>query len=186
VTGVYSSATREEGGEDAPLVEGQQEEARRVVAFLKRRGFSENAQIWSSPLQRAQETALLISREGKWSDLRILPQLRESGAGTQEGQPVPKGEESLSTAEVWTLHSEHAHQVGGGESFEDVKQRMTEAFRTILEQTPPGRDTILVTHGTPSRALIQALVSGIDVCLPTWGVAAFTSEPIPSNLTKEW
>lgn len=183
MTGLYSSATREEGGEDAPLIPGQQEEARRVVAFLRRRGFSENVHIWSSPLQRAQETALLISQEGKWSDARILPELRESLAGMQEGYPVPTVEASLSTGELWMLHTQHAHQRGGGESFEDVKQRMTEAFRSILEQTPTGHDTLLVTHGTPSRALIQVMLSEVDVCLPNWGIAAFTSEPPPSHLT---
>ena len=161
----YSWKTKEEGGADHYLIPGQEEKACGVAQQLISQGF-DSAPIWCSPLQRTKDTVALLQQAGLKGRVTYHWDLREVKAGDLEGHSVPNTD-GLTTEETWMAHVNHSHVQGGGESFYDVMGRM----RTIAEQLLNQKleKVIVVTHGTPSRALILHL-TGENVCLDQWGV----------------
>jgi broad specificity phosphatase PhoE len=162
---VYSGKTQAEGGADLPLIPGQEKEAQEVAQLLIQNGF-EKAPIWCSPLRRTQDTARLLKEQGLKGEIHIKSNLRENNAGQLEGKSVANTE-GLSMPDAWTAHMKHTHE-NGGESFEDVTNRMREIVEQLLNSN---EKIVVVTHGTPSRALILLLTNGkTDICLDQWGV----------------
>jgi len=113
--------------------------------------------LWSSDLMRALQTAEIISvalRPNGWSaSVRNEPGLREQALGRLEGertsslreQPVPEGE--------------HISEIrwGGGESMEDVFERVGEWFAPALIEQP--EHLVIVSHEHTIRASLAWLRS---------------------------
>ncbi len=113
-----------------PLSELGRAQARSLLASLQGRRI---LSVWSSPLERARETAEILAA-GFGLEPQIADGLREPDCGIAEGRSDP---------EAWDLHAglEAAwkagaldHRIPGGESFLDVRDR----FVPFIER--PGRE----------------------------------------------
>ncbi len=111
--------------------------------------------LYSSDLTRAMETAGAISRFHPLT-LQIDPRLREINMGVWENEPwgnVARSDPEQmanfsSTPEKW--------HVEGGEAFEQLRQRMTEAILDIAAKND-GKTVTVVSHGMAIRTLLCSI-----------------------------
>ncbi len=112
------------------------------------------AAVYSSPLQRAYDTALQIAARHKL-EVQPVDDLRECNFGTWEG---------LSRAEVLARSLEDAQHLHaweqdmtivppGGESFEAMRERAC-ALVEQLARAHPDRSIVLVSHVGPIKVLL--------------------------------
>jgi probable phosphoglycerate mutase len=114
------------------------------------------AAVYSSPRQRAHQTALPIAASHQL-DVRVLDDLRESDFGTWEG---------LSRVEVMTRSSQDAEHLltwehdsslapPDGESLEAMYRRVNAAIISLAEMHPD-QTLVLVSHVGPIKAVLCA------------------------------
>jgi probable phosphoglycerate mutase len=133
----------------------QAEAAARRIARLKR-----VAAIYSSPLERARETALAIARACRMP-VRIDRGLLECDFGEWTGQRLDR----LSKRPEWDVVQRHpsAFRFPGGESFVDLQARITGALARLVAQHP-GRIVVAVSHADPIKAAVaHALGMPLDL-----------------------
>lgn len=130
-----------------PLTELGCVQARTAAEMLISRGV-EGADVWSSDLLRASQTAMIIA-ERLGGGVRYDERLREQHYGVLQGrlvadlhpEPTPEG---LDVTEVaW----------GGGESLEQVYQRA----RGFLLDLPDASEAVVVTHGDTLRVALTVI-----------------------------
>jgi broad specificity phosphatase PhoE len=100
--------------------------------------------VWSSPLERAQETAAIIA-EPHGLDVVTDERLIESGT-TLEGVGRRLRDLALSPRHWWSLRNPLTPS--WGESFEEIRQRMLAAVRAALAAAE-GAEVAVVSHQTP-------------------------------------
>jgi broad specificity phosphatase PhoE len=109
--------------------------------------------IWLvTPLTRTLRTAQAIFAAGyPEAPLTLEPGLIEQSFGTLQGTPGAQLAEKLRLPahEFWPIS--HAERPEGGESFEDVIQRVGEVIEGLTE-AHPGADIVAVCHGGVIRA----------------------------------
>ena len=140
-----------QGWSDSPLTE----KGRRQADLLARRsGELSPSSLWSSPLPRALNTARVIAGE-LGLEVRILDDLRELNCGRWEGMPFRRvREEDREHYERWKSDPDVA--CPGGESFNQVTERMERAVREISKDDPSS--PLIVSHGTAIRLITCSLV----------------------------
>lgn len=113
---------------DVHLNEKGQAQARRVAAGLA--GLQIKA-VYSSPLERAQETAEPIARV-QGVPVQIMPELLEIDFGEWEGQELAK----LKKGRHWKIvqGSPATFRFPGGESFAEAKARVAAGLLALSEQ----------------------------------------------------
>lgn len=116
------------------------------------------AAIYSSPLERAVDTAQVIAACQKL-DVQMREELGEVRAGEWTGKPIKELEET----ETWKQIQ--AHPVGtrlpGGESIDEVQTRMVAAIDAIVA-THPQQIVAVVSHADPLKAVIAHYL-GLDL-----------------------
>jgi alpha-ribazole phosphatase/probable phosphoglycerate mutase len=151
----WNAANRFQGHSDRPLTELGREQALALAGLVA--GQKVEA-IYSSPLERALETARIVAdRTGL--DVRTRDDLREVDTGSWSG---------LSRAEVKERFPEGFERwiSGGagwedGETYDEMAARVLAALREIAAAHPDGR-VLIVSHGGPIRA-IQAAANAMDI-----------------------
>jgi broad specificity phosphatase PhoE len=142
------------------IIQGQQpgqltETGRRQVRdlSLKLRKYGPFDQIISSDLERARETADLISKELPPCKIVQEEQLRERCYGQLEGKPVYQWKRLL----VKNKRDLRALRIPDGEPYEDFELRITDVYRRLIADKPD-QNTIVVTHaGVMQVILVQIL-----------------------------
>jgi phosphoserine phosphatase len=116
------------------------------------------ARVYTSPLQRASETAAIVA-ERLGLDVEAVEPLQEIDVGAWSG--LTRDEVASTFPDEYARWLERApHGFASGETYEELAARVVPAIRGIAERHPS--ETILVvTHGGPSRVL-QAHAAGID------------------------
>lgn len=149
------------GSTDTPLTNRGQQQAERVAGYLEGHASAATA-IYSSPLQRALDTARSIAR-ALCLDPVTHAGLREYDLGEWEGRSY----DSLYRDEkLWDHMKENPDFAPhGGESPREVTVRFTAALRAIA-QKHPGERIIVVAHG---GALSMALADLLDGDYRNWG-----------------
>ncbi|MDK2820513.1 MAG: hypothetical protein PWP31_478 [Clostridia bacterium] len=116
--------------------------------------------VFTSDLKRATETASIISKS-HGINVETLKDLREINFGAWEG---------LTYKEITTRYPKEWDEwrqdpgnvvIPGGESFNQVKERVLNSFNKIIEQEK-GRDLLIVGHGGCLRVLICSVL-GLDL-----------------------
>jgi broad specificity phosphatase PhoE len=151
----WNAANRFQGHSDRPLTELGRKQAHALADLV---ADEQVEAIYSSPLERALETARIVgARTGL--DVTTRDDLREVDTGSWSG---------LSRAEVKERFPEGFERwlSGGagwddGESYEQMAARVLAALREIAAAHPAGR-VLVVSHGGPIRA-IQATANGMDI-----------------------
>jgi broad specificity phosphatase PhoE len=130
---------------DLPLTEEGRQAARTAGQLLEtlRGPDAGPAAVWTSPRQRATETARLAGLE----PLEIRDDLVEWDYGAYEGRTTPEIREEVPDWTVWT------HPCPGGETGAEVAARLDRVLGDV-ERELPERDVVLVGHGHAGRVLI--------------------------------
>ena len=118
------------------------------------------AAIYSSPLERARETAMPIARAKKMP-IRIDRGLLECDFGEWTGERLDR----LSKRPEWDVVQRHpsAFRFPGGESFIELQARITGALARLVAQHP-GRIVVAVSHADPIKAAVaHALGMPLDL-----------------------
>lgn len=139
-----------QGRVDEPLNDDGILQAKAAAALLDSLDVSID-QVWSSPLGRAQDTALLIT--GEDVPLRTDDRLLEMDYGPYEGLDLASPPE-----EIITFFSDFAHQPApeGMELLSDVVQRLG-GFLEELREDPPEGNVLLSTHAIAMKGALEYL-----------------------------
>lgn len=132
------------GTHDALLTERGKEQARVLAQKIQESVFRFDS-VFSSPLQRALETAFIFHRVGGQPTPVVLDDLRERDVGVLTGKTIPQaetlyqGETLLVNDRVFFLHPPE------GETFTDLYHR-THTLLTSLKEEGDDKTMCLVTH----------------------------------------
>ena len=129
------------GATDYALTDQGRDEARSAGERLRRQVISA---IYTSPLQRAYDTACIVAEAHGGISVNVHDDLRERTLGVWEGQPISEFVRGVTPE--------------GGESIESFRSRIIGSLDTI--EAPPS--VLLVAHAGVYRVLREYLV-GADV-----------------------
>ena len=134
---------------------------RQATAAAKRLGVVPKiAAVYSSPLERARETALPIA-QARGLGVRIERGLLECDFGAWTGGSLRR----LGRKPEWSVVQRHpsGFRFPGGESFVEMQSRIADAVRRLVERHP-GRTIVAVSHADPIKAVL-AHVLGVPLDL---------------------
>ncbi|GIU84100.1 MAG: phosphoglycerate mutase [Acidimicrobiales bacterium] len=135
---------------------------RRQAADLARQAprlFGDVAACYSSPLERALETASPIA-SGLGLDVLVDDELAETDVGTWTGRTLASLRRSKAWAALCARPS--TFRFPGGESFADLYARVSRALNRLVEQHR-GETILVVSHADPIKvALLDALGLHLD------------------------
>jgi probable phosphoglycerate mutase len=135
------------------------------------------AAIYTSPLERAQETAAALA--GNRTPVFVAGDLNEVDFGEWAGLTF----DELNTREEWIAfnRSRSAASIPGGEWMVDVQSRACRAL-TQIHQSHPHDDIAIVSHADVLRALLAKLLG-----MPLDRIDQFTIDPASvSVLQPSW
>ena len=157
---VWNKDNRRQGHSDSPLTERGRLQALNNARRLRRqRTLKEGVSVYSSPLGRAKQTALIIVEAlGLSSDVIVYePELMESSFGIWEG--LTDEEIKMRYPDSWQARTTDRWYVPApsGESYADVEARVSAWYTRIsLPET-----TIVVCHGLTSR-VFRGIYAGLS------------------------
>lgn len=153
----WNGEGRLQGRLDIALSETGGEQARTLIPALD--SFSPSLVI-TSALRRTQETAAAMGQAVSRYDAR----LDEACLGSWEGKYSAQVREGA--PEDYLAWRAGLLRPPGGESFEELTERMVEGVHAAVQEAAAGghRCVLVVTHGGPVRALLQRVV-GLDPAL---------------------
>ena len=151
----WNRGRRWQGHADRPLTERGREQARALAVRL---AHIELDAVYSSDLQRAQETAAVVAASQEL-ELQVLPELREVDVGSWSGLTRSEAEERF--PEGFARWSSGFPGWEDGETYEAMTQRVLDAVQRIAAAHDGGR-VLVVSHGGPIRA-IHAAALELDV-----------------------
>jgi broad specificity phosphatase PhoE len=149
----WTREKRWQGHADPPLNERGREQAR---ALAEKLADVQLDAIYSSDLLRASQTATIVA-DGRAIDVRLDPELRENDFGDWTGLTRDEVERRFPGGSL--LRRSGRKGWGGGESYEEMADRIIRAVDRIAA-THPGERVLVVTHNGPIRA-VHAHVSGV-------------------------
>ncbi len=129
--------------------------------------------IYASPLPRTQETAQIIA--GKLgvsaSKIKATPEVIEVDFGKYDGTPLD--------AFPWpNLDLSHAHEYGG-ETYQDVKKRVSAFMQKTLQKNCKRDDTVMiVSHGDTITAIREHLTGKHEAMLGNAEAVEFSWEQV--------
>ena len=141
----WNAERRFQGHADVELDDAGHRQAARVAPYLA--GFAP-AQLWSSDLARARQTAAYVEKETGLV-ARLDARLREFDVGERTG---------LTFDEARLLEGHTRGVVVGAETHEDVLARMMPAYDELLAALAPGETAVVVTHGACLRFAVATLL----------------------------
>lgn len=176
------------GRRDVPMNADGRAQAERIAGWLADMSIAE---VISSPLQRALQTAELV---GKRFDIELArdPRLTDVHLGQWEGKPAAEALASEAYQEL--LANPLSAAAPGGESFHEVKTRAAAAIEQALEDNPAGAGIAVITHARVIRVLLAhymgappATVHRLRVHPGTVSVLGFSHESHrPRILAVNW
>jgi uncharacterized phosphatase len=144
----WNAERRIQGTTDIPLNETGRAQATATGKLLARRQWDA---IFTSPLVRAFETAILIANSVGVGELTTIDQIVERNYGEAEG---------LNWEEVDRQFPGQT-PVPGRETHQAVADRVLPALISIASSLP-GKALIIVTHGGVIRSVLNVVEPGID------------------------
>jgi len=122
------------GNSDTPLNESGKQQAESLALRLRQERIQA---IYSSPLQRALDTAQAIARYHQ-IEVNVEPNLTEIDAGELEGAPVGELVSFLDQLSTGDSQTETIFEAYGGESLAAVHQRAWSTIQRLIERHPDG------------------------------------------------
>jgi probable phosphoglycerate mutase len=137
-----------------------------AAALVQRLAGQPLAAVYTSPLQRAVETAQPLAA-ATGAPLAVEPALREFDCGIYEGRGDPDAWAAFGRVwEAWVTRRDYeAPCLEGGESYPDLLARLGACLRAVVRAHPLQSTMALITHGGLLRVALPALVPGLP---PAW------------------
>lgn len=142
----WNAARRIQGRTDIPLNETGRQQARRAGELLTRRRWDA---VYSSPLDRAHETATIIAERLGIDAVTDVDALMERDYGEAEG---------MAFDEIEALYPEGV-RAPGQETREEVAARVVPALLELAARHPGAR-LVVVSHGGSIRSVLQTAEPG--------------------------
>lgn len=142
-----------QGQSDLPLSPDGLEQSRQLARYLEP---LDVADVWSSPLRRARETADIVF---PLADVRLDPRLMEMHFGAFEGSTQRENE--LRAEWAWWFEDPFGRKTPGGESYRDLRERVV----TWFEELPSEGHVVAFTHSGTIQMLLSHVI-GVDH--PRW------------------
>lgn len=114
------------------------------------------AAVYCSPLLRARQTAEALARPHDL-DVQIIAELTEVDVGQWEGHTWEEVQRQWPEAHAAYMNDPGSAPYFGGESFQQVQQRVGPALRQLLE-SHLGQMIAVVTHNVVNRVLFAPLL----------------------------
>jgi probable phosphoglycerate mutase len=108
------------------------------------------AAVYSSPLERARETAAPIARACR-VPLRVEADLTEVDIGAWAGQPMARARQRAAWRRL--QHHPSGFRFPGGESFTEMQARVVGALERLAARHP-GQTVVAVSHADPIKAAV--------------------------------
>ncbi len=148
----WNASGRFQGVADVELNREGQEQAKRLAAYVAR--LEPDAEVYSSPLKRAVETAT-IAFPGR--ELRLDPRLKEIDFGEFEGKTQAENEAHPAWA-TW-YGDPYERRAPGGESYAMLRERAVAWMDEVVASGAP--HVVAVTHSGTIQMLL-AHVLGVE------------------------
>ncbi|HFI0635107.1 TPA: histidine phosphatase family protein [Streptococcus suis] len=145
---LFNQQGRIQGFSDSPLTDKGIEQARQCARYFKEQGLAFE-RLYCSTLERASDTLELVTGR---TDYCRLKGLKEWNFGSFEGMPHflnPRPNEKTSHGDFFVSY--------GGESYEEVRQRLLETLTKIMEESNEGERVLAVSHGSAIVQFIMAV-----------------------------
>ena len=144
-----------------PLTPKGVEQSRIVAAQLRGIEFQG---IYSSPLMRAVQTAILVSQELGEHQVIIDQGLAEYDVGDCEGcSDETSWQTFIHYRDLWRSEDQWALAMPNGESFQQILVRFREALARISARCSKGDDAVLIiSHGGVLSLVLPQLLSNIS------------------------
>lgn len=153
----WNRVGRVQGHSDAVLDEHGHAQARAVAPAM---AAYRPAVLWCSDLSRAADTAAYLAEACTLSP-RVDARLREWGFGHREG--LTHEEFRAAEPEVYAqFRLGRYDEVPGAERTAEVRGRVIEALRELVESTPDGGTGIAVSHGAAIKLAVGGLLGWAD------------------------
>ena len=143
----WNAVNRFQGHADPPLNETGRAQARALAAELRREVF---AALYTSPLQRAAETAAIIGHQ-QVLEPRPDDALKEVDVGSWSGLTREEVEQRYPAGFARWL--EYGHGWDDGETYHELGDRVVTGLTRIAERHDGG-DVLMITHGGPIRSAL--------------------------------
>lgn len=152
----WNKQKRVQGHSDIPLNEYGKFLAKETAKALKKISFHA---AYTSPLQRAKETADIVLGERKIS-LYEDPRIMEIGFGEAEGMCYTEENPTQESEEFHNFFSKpHQYKVPqGGESFQQLEQRVSDFLDELyLKQQYQDKTILISTHGAAVTEMLNLM-----------------------------
>ncbi len=145
------------GQVDSPLSETGKKQAELTAKYMDKYKVDV---IYSSPFQRAFETALNIKNRQGCGDIHTDDAFKEINAGKWHLMTFDDIRDKYpDTYNTWITDIGNSHP-DGGESAKQLYDRVTDKFKQVLKENE-GKTVCITAHATPIR-MIECFVAGKD------------------------
>lgn len=154
---MWNRMGRWQGWVAAPLSDYGRQQAAALARFVRH---IKLAALYTSDLKRATETADMLAKE-----LRFAPtpdaRLRERNIGIWQGLTLDEMRAWYPDEYATLLNDVDSYRMTNGESRNDVRTRMLEAFGDILRDDK-GETVGILSHTTALKVLLAAIIPNFD------------------------
>ncbi len=160
---VANSAGVYQGRSNSKLSELGHEQARRTGAWFRDQGVT---RVLSSPLDRAAETARIMSAQAGLCEPEALEELIEIDIGLFSNLPPAEIKERF--PDDWERFQRHSWEaVPRAERITSLRQRVRAVWDRLIEEANSGHEAILcVSHGGFMQWILKSTFGAIDHWLP--------------------
>lgn len=148
---------RYQGWVSVPLNEHGRKQVMALANFIRNIGVTA---LYSSDLKRAVDTATIIGEKLGYEPV-YDSRLRERSIGNWQGLTLPEITTWYADQYQELREDQDNYRVPGGESLNDVKKRILEAFNDILKEDK-GETIGIISHTTAIRKLLEDLIPSFD------------------------
>lgn len=146
-----------QGHMNSPLTDQGRLQAIELAQRMILMGYCSFDHIYSSDLIRAAETASIIGKKLKISNIVYTPLLRELDLGIFVGrkwdQLQPKEREIFES-----IRNNHSRQIPNGESINSLIKRLQQFLNEVGNLNPSPSLVLVITHGGVLRHLLQTIM----------------------------
>ncbi len=157
---------RAQGHGDVPLDDVGHAQAKAAAGLVSAR---RPAQLWSSDLARARQTAEHVA-EACGLPVQVDPRLREFDVGERQGLTWAESVERFPWIADGVGLGERLAGVPGAESDADVRGRIVPALEDVLASLTAGETAVVVTHGAALKIAVAGLLGWDDSVVRALGV----------------
>ena len=117
--------------------------------------------IFTSPILRAVQTAEILSQRLDVG-FQVEPALSEFSVGSWEGRTDEAGwQEHNRLFKKWLLEKDYLASIGGGENYQNIKDRYIPFILSLVSGKSSNADTLLIGHGGTTLAMLPCLTQDI-------------------------